>query len=292
MTRSRLVALLAVPALCAPALAGCGAEDVTGVDVARAATATREKGTAHVEMIMHLSGLGLPRDVELTAEGVTALGRPRMNLAMDFGPLLSAAGVGGDGTIELRLDGGDLYVKPPPIQALDLPEWIGVDLARVADAIGIDPDAAGALFTFDLASQLRAMRSAGDLEAVRTEDVGGEKTTLMRGSFSTRDLLDVMPAARRRRAQAALDRLADLGGGPDMTAQRTPVELWIDDDSIVRRLRTTVQIPSQNGTGPRRAELAYDLEDFGAELDVSRPAGVVDYTDRIVGALGGAGLGG
>jgi hypothetical protein len=288
--RSRLLALLALPALCAPALAGCGAEEVAGVDVAKAAAATTGKGTARMTLRMHMTGLGLPSAIDIEAHGVTALGAPRMNIAFDFGELLSAAGAQGlDGGVEMRLDGAHLYVRPPEIQALDLPEWIGLDLRRVAEAMGIDPDAAGVLFTMDPASQLRGLRAAGGLEPVGTEEVGGAQTTHLKGTMSTRDYLAALPPAQRRRAEKAIAQVEALGG-ESAAGQEVPTELWVDGDSIVRRMRMSMRMPSPGAGAPGQMDMTYELSDFGAELDVAKPEGVVDYTGKLVRALSSAGL--
>lgn len=287
----RFAVLLTLLAGVAPAVSGCGAEEVAGVDVAKAAQATSAKGTARVTMTMNMKGLGLPTPVDVEAKGVTALGEARMNVEFDFGALLAAAGAGGVGTMEMRLDGADLYIKPPEIQALDLPEWIGLDLRRVIKAMGIDPAAASALFTVDPASQLRALKSAGGLEKVGTEEVAGAETTHLKGTMSTKDTIAALPPAKREAAEKAIAQLEELGGS-QVADQRIPAELWVDGDAIVRRMRMTMEMPAQNGAPTGTMQLSYELSDFGAALDVSKPDGVVDYTDKLVRALSGAGLNG
>lgn len=284
----RFATLLALLAGAVPVMSGCGAEEVAGVDVAQAAQATSAKGTARVTMTMNMKGLGLPTPIDVEAKGVTALGEARMNVEFDFGALLAAAGVGDAGTMEMRLDGADLYVKPPEIQALNLPEWIGLDLRRVIEAMGIDADAAGALFTVDPASQLRALKSAGGLEEVGTEEIDGAETTRLKGTMSVKDTIAALPPAKREAAEKAIAQLEKLGG--DTFEQRIPAELWVDGDSIVRRMRMTMEMPAQNGAPTGTMQMSYELSDFGAELDVSKPRGVVDYTDQLVDALSAAGL--
>lgn len=285
----RFAVLLALLAGAVPVVSGCGAEEAAGVDVAEAAQATAAKGTARMTMTMRMTGLGLPQPMDVKAEGVTALGEPRMNITFDFGNLLAAAGAQGVGKMAMRVDGADLYVQPPEIQALNLPKWISLDLRQVVRAIGIDPDAAGALFTIDPASQLRALKSAGGLEEVGSEEIAGAETTHLKGTMSTKDTIAALPPAKRKAAEEALAQLEKLGGG-EVADQRVPVELWVDGDAIVRRMRMTMNMPAQNGAPPGEMQMSYELSDFGAELDVSKPDGVVNYTDELVGALSGAGL--
>ena len=281
MIRRRLLPLLCLPVLCAAALGGCGEDESASVDLARAAAATSQKGTARVTMKVHVTGMGLPDGIDATAEGVTALGEPRMAIAMDFGALLAAAGVDSQARVELRLDGRHLYVKPPEIQALNLPAWIALDLRRVGRAMGIDPDAAAVLFTMDAASQLRALRAAGSLEEVGSEEIDGVRTTHLKGTTSPRDTIAALPPAKRAKATRALEQIARISG-QDPLDQRVPTELWVGEDSVVRRMRLQTELPAQPGVDPGHMTMTYELRDFGARLDVSRPAGAVDYTGKLV----------
>ena len=292
MRRSRILSLLAVPALLGSALASCGGEGTAlpEVDVARAADATAKKGTARMALSMRMSGLGLPDEIELSARGVTSLDTPRADFTMDFENLFTVGGQSwGDTTMKVRLDGAALFVDPPRIPGLTIPGgdgWIALDLRRVSDAVGIDPDAAGALFTIDPASQLRALREAGSLEEIGTEEVGGAETTHLKGAYSMDDVVAALPAERRDEVREALEQVEELAPGSVRTGDDLPVELWVDGDSVVRRMRTSSPLPAQGGTPAGTFDMTYQLSDFGAALDVTRPAGATDLTDRLVALLG------
>lgn len=73
------------------AVAGCGADDAVGLDVAKAAAATAEKGTARVAVKVSVAGAGLPLPVDVNAQGVTALDAPKGKLTFDLKPLLGLA---------------------------------------------------------------------------------------------------------------------------------------------------------------------------------------------------------
>lgn len=289
MRRFRLLSLLALPALLGAVLAGCG-EGAPEVDVARAADATAGRGTARMALTMRMRGLGLPREIEITARGVTSLDAPRAALTMDFGKLLTIAGdAPGDSAMRVRFDGADLFVDPPEIPGLAIPGgdgWIALDLRRVVRALGIEPDAAGALFTVDPASQLRALREAGNLEEVGSEEVAGAETTHLKGSYSIDDVVGALPEARREQVRDALARVEELAPGSVRSDDRLPVELWVDGDSVVRRMRTSSPLPAQGGAPAGEFDMTYELSDFGAKLDVARPAGATDLTDRLVSLLG------
>ena len=79
-------------------MTSCGSEDIeSSVIVADAAAATRDAETARVKMTMEVEGAGSPIPIEITGEGVTAMGDPNMDVTFDFGPLLAALGGGSDG---------------------------------------------------------------------------------------------------------------------------------------------------------------------------------------------------
>src|SRR4051812_15943601 len=279
---------LVLAAIPAPvAFSGCGAEDAAGVDVAKAASATAAKRTANITMHMSISGVGLPQPVRVDAQGVTDLRRPRMDITFDFGELLALAGQSGDGAVELLIDGGQLYLKPPSVQGLTIPEgkaWVGVRLAEVAQALGLDPQAIGKIFNADPSAQLRALRAAGHLKQLGSETLRGAKVSHVRGTYPPKQAIALLPADDRRAAEAALRRLSRLGGA-DPTNQPQTIDMWIDGSSVVRKLSSTAAIPAQRGLRPGKLALTYELTNFGAPLDVSRPDSVWDATDKLVGRL-------
>jgi hypothetical protein len=284
----RLAPLAAVIALiaAAPALSGCGAEEVAGVDVAQAAQATAGKGTARVHMTMSMEGLGLPAGLSLDADGVMSLTEPEGDLTLDLGSLLGAAGVDGNGDLKLRFGGGELYVDPPELAGLDIPDgWLAIHLREVVEALGIDPDAAASLFTVDASSQLRALRAAGKLEDAGDEEIDGVATRHLKGAYSLNDILAGLPPAKADKLRDALDQLDKLQPNAMDRDRNVPVELWIDDDDVFHRMKTEAELPGQNGAPAGHMSVTMDLSDFGVPLDVSRPEGATDVTDELVGVL-------
>lgn len=289
MKRLPICALLVALAAAIPVLTGCGAEEKLGVDVAKAADATEQKGTARLTMLMRMSGAGMPEEIELRAEGVTALAEPRMNLSFDVGPLIAQfGGPSGEMKVGMRLDGKDLYVEVPKIAGTPITGgtgWIGIDLREAVEAFGIDAEAAGALFTMDPASQLRAMREAGSLEEVGTEEIDGTETTHLEGAYSVEDVLDTLPAAEARKIRDALAELDAIADDGTKLTDDMPVDMWVDADSVIRRMQSSSEMPAQDGMPAGKFDITYELSDFGAELDVSRPDDVTDLTDKLVTAL-------
>lgn len=304
----RLTSALAAAAILVPGAAlasGCGSDDVekaAGVDVAQAAQKTAAKGTARMAMRMEMTGMGLPSALKLDAGGVMALGEPRGRLSMDLGPVLQSFGVPAlaDAQLEMLIDGARLHVKVPELPGLpSLPggkSWVGLDLEQLATAMGLDTDGLGALFAIDPASQLRAFKATKSLKKVGTEKIAGDSTTHFRGSYRLSDVIAALPAAQRKAAQDAIDELEKLGSskGADLGLDTPqPADLWIDDEGVTRRMRTTTKIPGQKGVAGGTMRMSYDLSDFGAKLDTTPPAAKDTYeaTDALQGLLK-SGLGG
>ena len=282
--RKPLSTLLALAALAAtPLAAGCGADDLKPEAVAEAAQATREARTARVGMSVTMSGFGVPVPLTVKGRGTSALDSARMDLTFDLGPLLGLAGVEGDGATRMVVLGKDVFVRPPAVDGVDLPagaEWVGVDLARTLEAMGIDAEGFGALVNADPGAQLRALTSAKSMKEVGEEELGGVATTHFRGTVRARDLIAELPADRRRRAQEALDELLATSPGGDLPQA---VDVWVDGDERIRRMRQRVTAPAQDGVPGGRADVTVDYSAFGTPLTAKAPpeGDVYDATKAI-----------
>ncbi|WP_205696128.1 hypothetical protein [Conexibacter sp. SYSU D00693] len=300
--RRKLPALLAVLAVAGPAgvvASGCGDEAPGGVDVAQAATQTKAKGTARFALDVRASGLGLPGALRFEGEGVTSLDRPAMDFSADIGKTLSSIGLPvGDAQIRLKLADGQLYVQPKGVRGLDIPNgksWVGLDIAQLADALGLDGKGLTSGFSVDPAGQLQALTKAKGLKEAGEEDVAGATTTHFTGTLKLRDLIAALPADQREQAQKALDQLAKQGAGTGFSADTAiPTELWVDDQGVLRRMRQTLKTPSAQGVPAGEFRVQYELSDFGAKLDTSPPPASdrYDATDDLNDLLksGAAGL--
>lgn len=279
----------------APVLAGCGGDDAAPFDVVKTSAATAKKGTARITAKVSVSGAGLPLPLDVNAKGVTALNATKGRITFDLAPLLRLAGApaGTPGDLEMRFDGGTLYAKPPELEQLQIPggkAWVTLRLPRVAEALGLPSRGLGKLFTLEPAAQLRAIQSAKGLKKVGTEQVAGAETTHYRGTTRLSDYVATLPAAERKEAEQALDALDRLD--PDSGSSLddpVPVDLWVDEDGVTRKLVSSAKVPAQGGQQPGTIKQSYELSDFGAPLDATPPAAgdTYDATDVVSGALRG-----
>ena len=293
MTR-RPLALLAALAALAPAgalAAGCGSDDLSSISAADAAASTSAAETAKTSMTMKMSGMGIPLPMSFKARGVTSMNEPRMDMTFDFGQLMALAGAGGDGKVRMLLDQGKVFVDPPAIEGLDLPgdaEWVTADPGKALEAMGIDIAGFSELMRISPEQQVAALKAAGSVKTVGEEQVNGVKTVHLRGTVKLSDYLDALPADRRAKAEKAIEELDKLpGGGVQSFDQPTPMDMWVDEDKLVRRMTSKSTIPAQNGVPEGRYEMTMDFDDFGTPLKIQPPASgdVWDATDSITKAL-------
>ena len=271
--RKVLRSLLAAAVLAAaPLAAGCGADDLNPEDVAKAAEATRAEKTAKVDLSVATSGFGVPVPLNVKGTGTSALDRVAMDLTFDLSGLLSLAGIQGDGRTRAVVLGKDAWLDPPAVDGLTVPggkRWVGVDLARAARATGVDPEAIGALVNADPGAQLDAITQAKGVKEVGKEQVGGVETTHFTGTVRLQDFLAALPADQRAKAQEALEAFTKGAPGGD---QPMPIDVWVDGDERIRRMRQEIRTPAQGGIASGRIGLSFDYSDFGTPLKVQAPA--------------------
>ena len=286
----RLLGLLTVVAAI-PAIAGCGSEDLPSVSVAQATKATRDAETARMTMRIRMEGMGLPQAVTTTAEGVAALGAPRMDLTFDFGAFLEQFGAAGDGRTRVLLDGRRGYVDPPAIEGLELPggaTWVAVDLKEAAQALGIDAEGLGDLMHLSPEQQLAALEAAGSVKEVGEDEIDGVRTTHLRGTLTLRDYAEALPAERRRQLDKAIRQIARIAGeDPEYLDQPTPTEMWVDEDARIRRMVQKSAVPAQKGAPAGSMHITTEFDDFGTPLELDLPEGsdVWEATDQLARAL-------
>ena len=279
--------LVAATLATAPLAAGCGADDLNPEDVAKAAEATRAEKTAKVDLTVATSGFGVPIPLTVKGTGTSALDKVAMDLTCDLSGLLSLAQIQGDGKTRAVVLGKDAWLDPPAVEGVAVPggkQWVGVDLAGAVRAMGVDPQAISALVNADPGAQLDAIRGAKGVKEVGKEKVGGVETTHFTGTVRLEDLLAALPADQRAKAQEALDAfLADAPGAD----RPTPIDVWVDEDERVRRMRQQVRTPAQQGVAEGRVTVTVDYSDFGTPLTAKAPAAgeVYDATSQIARVL-------
>jgi hypothetical protein len=109
----------------------------------------------------------------------------------------------------------------------------------------------------------RVLLASEENEEVGADDVRGTETTHYRARVDLRKLVTQLPAAQRPEGE-----VEELWG-----ARFVPVEIWIDDESRLRRITIRQSGKDENGTTETRTTV--ELFDYGVEVDVQPPDGEV-----------------
>jgi hypothetical protein len=105
----------------------------------------------------------------------------------------------------------------------------------------------------------RVLETSEQNEVLGQEDVRGAETTHYRARVSVAKLIEQLPEVDRPKGD-----FAESWGGPFV-----PVDLWIDDDSRLRRIAIHQREDAEHGNPAMT--LTANLYDYGVEVDVEPP---------------------
>jgi hypothetical protein len=261
--RNALAALFVAVLACA--LTACGSDAVALDPVAEAATKTGAAESMRIEMTMTMTSPEFgARPATFKMRGIAANRRSAITMRM---PAVAGVELG---NIEIRADGLVLYMRMPFLQAAapQLKPWIKVDLGEAGKGLGIDLDA-----MMELSNQsnptkaLDFLRAAGRVKELGDETVRGVETTRYKGVI---DLERYAKQVEKSDGGAAAAR--SLRKAIELTGKSTmPVELWIDEDSLVRRMVWEQNTSVGAGRAPSSVKATMDLFDYGADVKVVIP---------------------
>jgi hypothetical protein len=253
----RLAVLLALLLL----LAGC--RDASPQDLLdRAPDALDAAGTSRFEMKVTAVGQGVDSTFGATGEQDLAEGTLRMTTDLGLDATRTETLVLGE-TIYLRSPLFELFTGDPE-------SWVRIELEDAAGRAGgldVDTLVEGNTGPAALVQQLRG--AADDVEELGTEQVRGVDTRRLRVVVDTDLAIEQSPAEVREQLRA----FAETSGLP----VTYPMEVWIDGDALIRRVRTVVEVEDETA-GPVTQETTLELFDFGLPVDIEAPddAEVVD----------------
>lgn len=292
------LAVFAVIALAA-ALLVPGSSKSADAAVSAAAQQTADQSTGRFSLTVSASGVTQMPDVDLTVEGAYDIPNERYEVSMDLtsmaGVLGDAAGMVGDASVRVVVDGDVMYLHLGGMSdflGLD-GEWLRVDMADLAGAAGlgeaevpadqIDP---GLLAPGDVLGALEQM--GGEVTEVGTEEVRGVSTTHYSGQIDLQKALDELTPEERDEVQGLLDFVA-----PDSTLPALPVDVWIDDEGFVRRVELSLSLAELPGPADAvidgQVSVTMEFFDLGAPVDIQPPSpDQVSEFDDLFGGLGGA----
>jgi hypothetical protein len=240
-------------------LAGCGGDTVSLDPLAEAATKTRDVPGAHFVMNGRIEAAG--EVVEFRGPGEVADHGRKLHMRMTMpAEILGMKGAaGGDVTFEAVGAGRYFYFRGGPFSELAGGKWVRIrDDSPLINLGQNDPS-----------QMLEYLRATSEVETVGEETVRDVETT----HYEARIQLDKVAERASPEAAQALRRLTQ---GADI--EEIPLEVWVDDESLVRRLRMDWH--------PKGTSFTFDLEMFGfgdVEIDVPEPSEAVDMTKLLGG---------
>lgn len=260
--------LLALAVLSLPALVACGASDpVAAEEISAAVAKTAESGSSRIEIS------GTDEGEAIVMGGVADHERRLASFRFDTAP---KDWEGAAQEEAFRVLGGTLYVGSSIFGATGAGEkkpkpWVKFEYDK-EDDVTLDT----LLFPFPFVDpgQLLAtfQKVGGAVESLGEEPVRGVPTDRYRLTLDLERLINTAPARHR----AALRRELE-----ERERQLEPIEIWIDDAGLARRMRFVVD------SDP----VSIDFFDFGIDVDVQAPpADQVEDLDALFQEVGsGAG---
>ena len=239
------------------------AEQVPPGAIVLAASKTNDAGTYKADINGKMDVAGQSIDMSGTGEFDGAQQRGHMSYTMSLN--------GQDVDMEMVFAYPAIYMQFPP-EAGPLPggkTWVKMDLEKLGQQAGFDFDQIMQVGQSDPSQGLDFLRGATGVQAVGDEDVRGVHTTHYTGVVDLRSLGTKYPEMK-----PSIDQLVEQTG-----ISRVPVEVWIDDDGFVRRMKQTLE--GNNSGLQMNMTMTTDLYDFGTDVVVKQPPAddVVDFSE-------------
>lgn len=273
-----LLASLLVAGALALSASGCGSSGTAALDpVAQAAETTTHAGGAQVTIKIREDLGALGGTFTISGHGDLNFETGEGELFVDLAGLPATARhalpSGGLTMTELFADNA-LYVGSP-LLAGKLPggaRWMKLDLNAVAQKLGLDPQA----LTGGQANPgqyLEYLKASGSVREAGSATLRGVKTTRYVGTVDLRKAAELLPSPSRAAARSAIAKLIAQTG-----TSTIPVEAWIDENHMIRRLQMTVPVVVQG----QKLSVSIDEElfDFGPTPSVNPPSAGEVYEVR------------
>jgi hypothetical protein len=252
--------------------------------IAQAASASTKQLGFRMNMRFSISSpaLGAPFAASGTAMVDPGDKTASMALRLDYSHLPQAAQALGGGTLQLAmiLDGRDMYVRLPQAVVNKVPKlggkpWVKVNVAKATGVPGLSSSGGGPTTTDPAAMLKQLLAAAGSVTNAGQQQVDGVPTTHYRAQLSLSRLGSKVPMSERALFQKLM---GDAG---------IPVDVWIDDHHLVRRV--TVSLALNSPSGPAlQASFTADITDYGPQPRPTLPPAdqVTDASSTAAGLLG------
>jgi hypothetical protein len=273
--RSRLLIVLAVLA----GATACGQAQATHTtappastgstapspNVELAASATRTSHAKSARIAMHMTMSVPPNGTAVTANATGVVGfRDR---AVDLRLHMALPGAG---TIRMReiMVWPVLYMHSPLFSAgLHGKQWLKLDMAKLERANGVNLSALTSAGSNDPTQMLQTLENESDsLRSLGGATVRGVPTVHYRAVIDLAKAAKNAPAALRAAVRKSDARLIAMLG-----TDRMPMDVWIGQDKLVRRVAYRMTVPVASTGGTMTMSVRLDMFDFGVPVHVTAP---------------------
>jgi len=168
-------------------------------------------------------------------------------------------------TMQSVIDGTVMYMRSSLFGSLpEGLEWMSLDLALGEDLESPLPANADATAELELLEEVTGVSKRG------REVVRGVPTTRYAGTVSVSEQSESL----RGQGGEGLSSLVEEEGAP------LRIEVWIDEDDLVRRMDYTISQPGEEGEGRTTIDMRMYFYDFGTipKIEVPDPSEVFDAT--------------
>ena len=282
--------------------AGPAPETPTAAFLAGAASRTSGYTTGRMTMTIAFSDVpGMSDAAAMTATGSFDTAARAADVEFDLSSLMAGvsgmAPAGFDEPIREVVDDGHVYVQWAPFSRIAGASTPWVELVGFSDllgdltgsgAAGVDPSGEHMLG----GDSLDYLDQVGDVTTVGHEEIDGADTTHYRAVVDLRTLLDEQGGQLSERLRSQVEEQLGASGAT------IPVDVWIDADGLVRRMRLEMSGGAFGGMGGSGSVVVTtELRDLGQPVAIQVPGPEevspldLGATLRSLGRAGGSGFG-
>ncbi len=248
-------------------LAGCSStEKLTAAQIVRAAPDTAAaQDTVYVEAEIEISGMPGFDSITTKMDGAVDFANNRASMTS------SVMGL----EMEVIQSGSVMYMRMDGL----IDGWVKMDYAEMlGDAAA--QQLLGNSNSNDPAATLANLRGAADsVEELGKEEIRGVRATHYRASIDATKALEELRDATDGELASELIELAS-------TMYKNPyfMDVWIDDDNLVRRMSFTLETTGEGATAQfagLKTTMTMDYYDYGKPVDITIPddSEVTDWSD-------------
>jgi hypothetical protein len=245
-----------------PASTGSTAPEPS-VELAASAARTSHTKSARIAMRMRMTVQPSGTPLTATATGVVGFRDRSVDLGMHMA-------IPGAGMIQMReiMVWPVIYMRSPLFTAaLHGKQWMKLDMVKLEQANGVDLNALTSTGSNDPTEMLQALENESDsLRNLGGATVRGVPTVHYRAVIDLAKAAQNAPAAVRAAVKKSDARLIQMLGTDKM-----PMDVWIGQDKLVRRIAYRMAIPVAATGGTMDMDVRLDIFDFGVPVDVTAP---------------------